>query len=57
MIRHLLLFGLLVRCLPICAQDFGWAIRQSGSDAEAVYQVAEDAAGNIYEAGNFLEHR
>lgn len=53
MIRHLLLFGLLVRCLPICAQDFGWAIRQSGSDAEAVYQVAEDAAGNIYEAGNF----
>ncbi len=35
------------------AQDFVWAIQQSGNDNEAVNQVAEDAAGNIYETGNF----
>lgn len=35
------------------AQDFQWAIQQSGNESEAVNQLAEDAAGNIYETGNF----
>lgn len=35
------------------AQEFGWAIKQSGSDVEAVNQIAEDGFGNIYETGNF----
>jgi hypothetical protein len=35
------------------AQDFGWAIQQSGNDYESVYQIVEDDFGNIYEIGNF----
>ena len=53
MIRFLLLVVLATFALQLKAQDFEWAIKQSGNDFEAVYQIAEDTAGNIYEIGNF----
>src|SRR5664279_4325878 len=39
--------------IGLAAQDFGWAIKQSGNDYESVSQIAEDSFGNIYETGNF----
>lgn len=54
MIRFLLLITLLpFISSKLFAQDFEWAIKQSGTDFESVFQVAEDTAGNIYEIGSF----
>ncbi|HUM45609.1 MAG TPA: T9SS type A sorting domain-containing protein [Chitinophagales bacterium] len=51
--KQLFFLILIIFRLPLSAQDFGWAIQQSGNDAEGVYQIANDDAGNIYETGNF----
>jgi hypothetical protein len=51
--KYLLVFISMILSLNLLAQDFGWAIKQSGNDNEAVYQIAEDGFGNIYELGNF----
>ncbi len=51
--KHLLTAIVVLFTSRLLAQDFVWAIQQSGNDNEAVNQVAEDAAGYIYETGNF----
>ena len=49
----LVLTGLLLTAIPSHGQDFGWARQLGGTQKDVGYDVASDAAGNVYVTGYF----